>query len=473
MSGRPTARNLALLGAAASVLAGAAVALAPTALADPSAARAAAAWQAEEITADGYMPSGWGTADWGLTIDTLMALEATGANDEVADKITATLKTRAFEYFSLDLWDTKGQRVAGATAKVLYAAVVSGADAQAFGEYDMRQEVLNLVAGPDKGLEEGRVKDKVTSGNDNSNTFDQSLAVLGLTRSGEVPQAAVDFLVDQQCSEGGFRLYPYAFGGSGVTGNCDAQDDPVLDPDSTGMAVQALLAAAGDGIEGAEAAAKKGGDWLKSIQKTDGSFGGSGPTAAPNTNSTGLAGQALAATGHQAQADKAAAWVVAHQITSANGGAAKADAGTIAYNDEILADAKANGLDPLQRDTWRRATPQALLTLAQIPLGEIGIRDPDPDPSASSPSSPGSPGSPGSPDPSTSDSTSPDPSGSTTASPSGTTATTTTPAAPGGSGKLPLTGASLLGFGGLALALLAGGAVLFLVARKRKEASEA
>jgi len=467
MSGRPSARTLALLGAAASVLVGAAVALSPTALADPSAARAAAGWQAKEVTADGYMPSGWGTADWGLTIDTLIALKATGANDAVADKITETLKSRAYEYFSLDLWDTKGQRIAGATAKVLYAAVVSGADAEEFGEFDMRQEVLNLVAGADKGLEEGRVKDKVTSGNDNSNTFDQSLAVLGLTRSGEVPRAAVDFLVDQQCSEGGFRLYPYAFGGSGVTGDCDAQDDPVLDPDSTGMAVQALLAAAGDGAEGAGAAAKKGGDWLASIQKTDGSFGGSGPTSAPNTNSTGLAGQALAATGHQAEADKAAAWVVAHQITSANGGAAKADAGTIAYNDEILADAKADGLDPLQRDTWRRATPQALLTLAQIPLGEIGIRDPDPDPGGSS----SSPSSPGSPDPSTSDSTSPDPSGSTTASPSGT-ATTTIPATPGGSGKLPLTGASLLGFGGLALALLAGGTVLFLVARRRKEAKE-
>lgn len=456
-----------MLGATASVLAGAAVALSPTALADPSAARAAAAWQAAEITADGYLPSGWGTPDWGLTIDTLIALKATGANDEIADKITATLETRAFEYFSLDLWDTKGQRIAGATAKVLYAAVVSGAETGTFGEFDMRQEVLDLIAGPDKGLEAGRVKDKVTSGNDNSNTFDQSLAVLGLARSGEVPRAAVDFLIDQQCSEGGFRLYPYAFGGSGVTGNCDAEKDPVLDPDSTSMAVQALLAAAGEGVEGAEAAAKKGGDWLVSIQQDDGSFGGSGPTAAPNGNSTGLAGQALAATGHQAEADKAAGWVVAHQITAANGGAATADAGTIAYNDEILADAKANGIDPLQRDTWRRATPQALLALAQIPFAEIGIRDPDPGPSSSGPSSPGSPS------PSTSDSISPEPSTSTTASPSATTTTPAAPGTPGGNGKLPLTGASLLGFGGLALGLLAAGTVLFLVARKRKEATEA
>ncbi|GIG67480.1 prenyltransferase/squalene oxidase repeat-containing protein [Phytomonospora endophytica] len=470
MSGRPTARTLAALGAATSVVAGAAIVLSPTALADPSAARAAAAWQAREVTAEGFVPSGWGTADWGLTIDTLIALKATGADDAVADKITETLKTRAYEYFSLDLWDTKGQRIAGATAKVLYAAVVSGADPEAFGEYDMRQEVLDLLAGTDKGPEEGRVKDKVTSGNDNSNTFDQSLAVLGLVRSGEVPPPAVDFLIDQQCSEGGFRLYPYAFGGSGVTGNCDAQDDPVLDPDSTGMAVQALLAAAADGVEGAEAAAKKGGDWLTSIQKPDGSFGGSGPTAAPNTNSTGLAGQALAATGHKAEADKAAAWVVAHQITEAGGGAAKADAGTIAYNDEILADAKANGLDPLQRDTWRRATPQALLTLAQIPLGEIGVTDPDPGGSDSP-----SPSSPGSSAPSTSDPASPGPSDSTTASPSGTTATTTAPGTPGpgGNGKLPLTGASLLGFGGLAIGLLGGGLVLLLIARKRKEATKA
>ncbi|MEV0645373.1 cell wall anchor protein [Phytomonospora sp. NPDC050363] len=466
MPGRPSGRTLAILGAGASVLVAAAVAMSPSALADTAAARDAATWQAGEITAEGHIPTGWGTTDWGLTIDTLIALKATGVEKATADKITAALEERAWEYFSLDLWDTKGQRIAGAAAKVLYAATISDADPEAFGDYDMRQEVLDLVAGADKGPEEGRVKNKVTDGSDSSNTFDQSLAILGLAGSGDVPQSAVDFLIDQQCSEGGFRLYPYAFGGTTVNGDCDAQENPVLDPDSTGMAVQALLAAAGDGAEGAAAAAKKGGDWLKEIQRADGEFGGSGPTEASNANSTGLAGQALAATGHQAEADRAAAWVAARQITAADAGAASEDVGTIAYNDELLADAKANGLDPLQRDTWRRATPQALLVLAQVPLGEIGKTDPNPggsdspsptDPTSSSPTATATP-------------TPTDPASSAPVTTPATTTTVGVPPGPGGNGKLPLTGSSLLMFGGAALILLAGGAVLFLAARKRKGA---
>ncbi|MFB6509021.1 hypothetical protein [Streptomyces virginiae] len=136
-------------------------------------------------------------------------------------------------------------------------------------------------------------------------------------------------------------------------------------------------------MEGAAAAAKKGGDWLAKGQQADGALIGSGPTAFPNANSTGLGGQALAATGHQEAADKAASWIKARQISAANAGAAAAEIGAIAYNDEALDGAKADDIPEFGRDQWRRSTPQALLALAQVPLAKIGLTDqkPSPDPS--------------------------------------------------------------------------------------------
>ncbi|MGW1543024.1 hypothetical protein ACWCPM_22755 [Streptomyces sp. NPDC002309] len=502
---RPPVGLVAALGAGGSFLTAGLIALSPHAVAEPrpDTALAAARWQAGELdngAIPGFSP---GMYDWGLTIDTLVALKATGADDKAADEAVAQLKLHVREYNSYDAWGEPGQRVAGATAKLLYAAVVAGEDPAKFGEYDLRQETLDLIAGPQAGLEEGRVKDKVLGGGDTSNTFAQSLAVLGLARSGDVPQSTVDFLIDQQCASGGFRLYPYAFGSGPVTGDCDAEGPgAVLDPDSTAMAVQALLAAAEDGAEGAAAAARKGGDWLAGIQRDDGALIGSGPTAFPNANSTGLGGQALAATGHQAAADKAAAWIEAHQITSSNAGAATAEIGALAYNDESLTAARSDGIPEFQRDQWRRSTPQALLALAQIPLGEIGLTDPgpSPDPSGDPSGSPsgdpsgtpsGDPSGTSSQDPSgdpsdspsgdPSDSPSGDPSDSPSTTPSdggtgdptpttGTTVTPNDPAPAGGSGPLASTGGSALVLGGTALALAAGGYAVFRTARRRQGA---
>ncbi|GAA4892156.1 prenyltransferase/squalene oxidase-like repeat protein [Stackebrandtia albiflava] len=345
-------------------------------------AASAAAWLAGEVDpTTGGVPGMIGTPDWGLTVDALIGLEAAGGDQRTIDLITETLKVHVRDYNSLDAWSEPGQRIAGATAKLLYAAVITGSDPEAFGEYDLRRETLDLIAGPELGPEHGRVKDEVFAPSvDGSNTFAQSLAVAGLARSGGVPQEAVDFLLDQQCSSGGFRLYPYAFGGGTVGGDCDSQGgSAVLDPDSTAMAVQALLsAAAHDSSAGAAEGAALGAEWLLGIQHDDGSFGGSGPTAAPNTNSTGLAGQALAATGHDEAAAEAAAWVAAHQITADDAGAASAEAGTIAYNGDSLAAARAEGIPVFQRDQWRRATAQAMLALSRVSLGDIGTVDPGP-----------------------------------------------------------------------------------------------
>lgn len=328
------------------------------------AARDAARWLSGEFV-DGALP-GFAGPDWGLTVDGLFALRATGTEPEATAQVADALARHVRSYNSFDDFGVPDVRIAGATAKLLVAAVSVGADPTDFGGYDLRQEVLDLVAGPTAGAEEGRVRDRGTA--DNSNTFGQSLAVIGLVRSGGVPQPVVDFLIRQQCGSGGFRLSPDLFGTPSST--CDESSNPVLDPDSTAMAVQALTAVAKDGTPSAEDAARKGADWLESIQHADGSFGGSGPTAEANTNSTGLAAAALIAAGRLEAAEHAARYVASMQLTAT--GAASAERGAIAYNGAARDDANAAGIGTAQRDQWRRATAQALLALAKVPLGQLG-----------------------------------------------------------------------------------------------------
>ena len=401
-----------------------AAAVAPPAAAAPSrpdAGRAAAAWLATQL--DGGHLTNFGVPDWGLTADAYFALAATGADPAATARVRAELAAHVRSYTTYDDWGFPGVRIAGATAKLLAVAASGDADPADFGGVDLRAETLELVDGT------GRVRDRIPAelGGDQSNTFAQSFAVLGLARSGGVPQPVVDFLVDQQCAAGGFRLMPDA------SPTCDGQAGATLDTDSTAMAVQALLAAADAGADGARAAAEKGAAWLADRQDAGGGFGGSGPTSGLNTNSAGLAGQALAAAGYDEAADRAAAWVAGLQRTAAP------DAGAIAYDPAGFA---AGTIDDVSRDQWRRATAQALLALAGVPFGEIGATPPP----TAGPTTPPSP----------------------TASPTASAAPTTGVAAPGGGGGLPITGAPAAVLAGVAAALVGGGAVLVVAGRRRR-----
>ena len=339
------------------------------------AALAGGRWLAAEID-NGEMSGGFG-ADWGLTIDTLLALQATGADAATAAAIADAVDERGSAYFTFDLGDGEQAWIGGATAKTLVAAVSAGRDPAAFTGRDLRQATLDLVAA--EGPAKGQIQSKNT-GNAGGNTFDQSLGVIGLARSGGVPEDVVDFLVRQQCPAGGFRL-----GGFG-NGAPVCNEDSSIDPDATAMAVQALLEAGAAGIENAETVARRGARYLADTQGEDGSFGGAGPTAAANTNSTGLAGGALAAAGLGAEADRAADWVREHQVAAANAGKATGEIGAIAYNQQAFTEATAEAVDGrflAGRDQWRRAGAQAVLALAKVPLGRTGADagpNPDPDP---------------------------------------------------------------------------------------------
>ncbi|MEH1100531.1 prenyltransferase/squalene oxidase repeat-containing protein [Micromonospora sp. CPCC 205561] len=453
------------------------VAAAP-APAHTAAARDAASWLAGEF-ADGALPGPFAGEDWGLTVDGILALSATGVAAPVRQAATAQVAAHVRSYNSYDEWGIEGFTDGGATAKLLYTASAAGADPTSFGGFDLRAETLSLIAGADAGHQRGRITSRTTaaSGPDASNTFDQSFAVLGLARSGDVPQDAVDFLLRQQCAAGGFRLYPDAEGGPSPS--CDEQSGATLDVDSTAMAVQALLAAAAEGATGAAAAAGRGADWLAARQHADGSFGGSGPTTGTNSNSTGLAGQALAAAGRDTEAARAAGALSALQLTTAGGGAAAAEAGALAYNAEGFAAAVSTGITDTDRDQWRRATAQALLGLAQVPFGRIGL---DPPPASPEPTPTGSASPTGS--PSTGPTGAPTPTGTVSPAPSATgsdepptPSPTTAPASPGGpgatpdapgSGGLPTTGAAITTYLLVALLLVGAGVTLLVLARRRK-----
>ncbi|WP_422749825.1 cell wall anchor protein [Micromonospora sp. WMMD1219] len=444
-----------------------------------TAARDAAAWLAGEFT-DGTLPGPFTPEDWGLTIDGLVALSATGVDAPTRQAATAQAAKHVRSYNSYDDWGIEGFTDGGATAKLLYAASAAGADPTDFGGYDLRAETLSLIAGADAGHQRGRITSRTTadSGPDASNTFDQSFAVLGLARSGDLPQDTVDFLLRQQCAAGGFRLYPDT--ADGPSSSCDEQPGTTLDVDSTAMAVQALLAAAEDGATGAGDAARKGADWLVAQQHADGSFGGSGPTTGANSNSTGLAGQALAAAGRDDDAARAAKALAALQLTAGDGGAASADAGAIAYNTDGLTAATAGGITDTDRDQWRRATAQALLGLAQVPLGRIGLGTPPT--STPTPTGTASPTAPATPTASPTLTTSPPPTGtagptpsvtSPPATPAPTTAAPTTAAPPittpaaSGLGGLPTTGAAIGSYLLIALLLIGGGVTLLVLGRRR------
>ncbi|MET1075509.1 MAG: peptidase, partial [Umezawaea sp.] len=192
-------RVAAVVGVVAMVSTGFLVLAQPAGAAKSAEASKAASWLAGDLV-DGALP-GFAGPDWGLTIDGLFALSATRADQNALADVTKAVAAHVRSYNSYDDFGEPGVRIAGATAKLLVAAVATGSDPTDFGGFDLRQETLDLVS--TEGDNAGRVRDKGVAA-DTSNTFAQSLAVVGLARTGGVPEDVVDFLVRQQCEAGGF-----------------------------------------------------------------------------------------------------------------------------------------------------------------------------------------------------------------------------------------------------------------------------
>lgn len=115
-------------------------------------------------------------------------------------------------------------------------------------------------------------------------TFRQSLSILALQAAGHpVPRPAIDWLVTQQCDDGGWAPYR-----ADPAKACTAKSE---DSNSTAMAVQALASVGGLSEEMSE-----GVSWLTANQNPDGGIGYN-PGGGSDSNSTALFVQALAAAG--------------------------------------------------------------------------------------------------------------------------------------------------------------------------------
>ncbi len=301
---------------------------------------AAAAFIASTLAAGGdhYVYPNSTFFDGGNTIDGIIALSAVGTQQAQADASLAYLASHLSDYIGAD-----GEVYAGPLAKSLLAVVVAGGDPTAFGGHDLVAELRALET------TKGRFSDQSAFG-DFSNTIGQSLAVIGLARAGQgVNVGSVELLLSRQCADGGF------------SGSLDKADGCTSDPDATAFAVQALLAAGGSTYcngdteslaTRAAAAAVAGLDRLEAIQGPSGGF--TSADGAVNTNTTGVAAQALTAGGRTTAAADAVAFIKGLQYTDTT---KPALLGGIAFSVDTRSTATPS-------DSDLRATPQATLGLA-------------------------------------------------------------------------------------------------------------
>jgi len=203
----------------------------------------------------------------GPTADVLFALAAAGVASGVIDDITAWFDQEST--VTAYTGDGVDSAFAGATGKLLLVVATVDGDPRDFGDRDLVAQLVGLRQA------DGRFSD-MSEWDDFSSTLTQAFGVLGLHRTapGELAPEDVDFLLDQQCSDGGFRFSPDA-------------EDCVSNVDTTGMVVQALVAVGGQDAAVADAIA-----WLLDIQEDAGGFAGGDEPA--NANSTALAALALA-----------------------------------------------------------------------------------------------------------------------------------------------------------------------------------
>jgi hypothetical protein len=296
----------------------------------PASGQAASGWLARQLVRGSHFVSVYDGVSYpaqGETIDAILAFAATKSANGYGERAIDWLEQPAV---LSDYIGSSPDYYAGSVAKVALAAEVRGINPAKFGHVNLIKLLGSLLT------KSGEYSGKA----DYPDAFSQSLAIIALSRRGGAPAKAVRFLISSECKNGGFPLY-------------FDQKKCVSDTDSTGMDVQALLAA------GRRAAAVRGLTWLKRVQRSNGGFDATGATV-PNANSTGLDGEALAAAGWLHNAALAAKFLRSLQV----GCSAKPwKRGAIAYDSAGFAESTA--VD---------ATAQGILGLADVSLASISAR---------------------------------------------------------------------------------------------------
>lgn len=250
-------------------------------------ARLGAGYLARQIVANGGYLAPFGTADASSTAYAVVALAAAGVGGRATTLALRYLKTRVAD----GLVDGTGADDAGALANVILATTAAGEDPRAFGGTAPANNLVERLlatkrtAGPDRGL--FGAADPTYDG-----AFRQGLALAAL-HGARVPPSRVTpslaWLTAQQCADGLWTSYR-----PDTSVPCPAADPATFsgpDTNSTSLAVQGLAAYGSQPRRGVMLTT------LKGIQSADGGFpflAVAGQSSDPN--STAVTIQALVAT---------------------------------------------------------------------------------------------------------------------------------------------------------------------------------
>lgn len=337
-------------------------------VADPKPVAQGAGWLSSQLTDGLVYNEQFKFDDVGLSVDVALGLDAAGKKAAVAKAITKAVAKNVAFYVG----DGDQGIYAGPTAKAALLAEVQGKDPRSFGGLDLVSQLEGRVAttAPIAGRLQDAYDPTSEFGGDFANVIGQAYAARVLATEGSSTAAsAARFLLQQQCSDGYFRL-TFTADKTAADQSCDGapKAQRAADTDATAIAVLALQHVKG---AAAKKAVKKAIAWLVDAQGADGSFGGGRSTKDANANSTGLAGWALGATGAVKQAVRAATWVRNLQVptTPCANGLSK-QTGAIAYDGEAYSDGTIFGIKKKDQDQWRRASAQALPVLRWAPRAD-------------------------------------------------------------------------------------------------------
>jgi len=209
----------------------------PTVLPQTVPARRAAGWLAGQLTPQGYFPTapGSGAADLSATAQTVLALSSADVDPAGARAAAAYLAAHVDAYVTDAGADGPAQ-----LALLILDATALGTDPHAFGGTDLVARLLatQQTAGSDAGLfgTEGQVAQYAAGG------YQQGLALAALAGAGvrgtPATAAAVAWLVAEQCADGGWTAPDNAQ--NACSGTPDAYAGP--DTNSTAVAAQGLAA---------------------------------------------------------------------------------------------------------------------------------------------------------------------------------------------------------------------------------------
>ena len=209
----------------------------PTALPQPVPARQGAAWLAAQLTPQGYYPTapGSGTADLSATAQTVLALSSADVDPAAAKAAAAYLAAHVDTYVTDAGADGPAQ-----LALLILDATALGTDPHAFGGTDLVARLLatQQTTGPDAGLfgTEDQVTQYAAGG------YQQGLALAALAGAGvrgtPATGAGVAWLVAAQCPDGGWTAPDNAQ--NACSGTPDAYAGP--DTNSTAVAAEGLAA---------------------------------------------------------------------------------------------------------------------------------------------------------------------------------------------------------------------------------------